>query len=162
MHKSIRQGLRHKNPGTHLCLPFNTLNPPRQTPYSAQGPQPMPKPADRMPPMPRVHALDPHESEQSWESAPQLLAALNGAHLGAWYWDIESGQVSWSRGTQALFGFDPHQPLPKDLEYLDLLPPEDRAKTVRAAHKNTPSPRNPNPRDPPSPISRHLRRNSIG
>ncbi|AZD28781.1 sensor domain-containing protein [Pseudomonas chlororaphis] len=94
----------------------------------------MPKPADRLPPMPRIHALDPKQSEQSWESAPQLLAALNGARLGAWYWDIESGQISWSRGTQALFGFDPRQPLPKDLEYLDLLPEEDRAKTIRAFH----------------------------
>lgn len=92
----------------------------------------MPKSVDRIPPMPRIQALDPKRSEQSWESAPQLLAALNGARLGAWYWDIERGQISWSRGTQALFGFDPRQPLPADLEYLDLLPPEDRAKTIRA------------------------------
>ena len=82
--------------------------------------------------MPRIQALDPHTSEQSWESAPQLLAALNGARLGAWYWDIERGLISWSRGTQALFGFDPRHPLPADLEYLDLLPPEDRPKTLRA------------------------------
>ena len=94
----------------------------------------MPKPADRIPPMPRIQAINPRDSEQSWESAPQLLAALNGARLGAWYWDIESGQISWSRGTQALFGFDPHQPLPENLEYLDLLPPEDRARTIRAFH----------------------------
>ncbi|WP_460163611.1 sensor domain-containing protein [Pseudomonas sp. S2_F03] len=94
----------------------------------------MPKSVDRIPPMPRIQALDPKRSELSWESAPQLLAALNGARLGAWYWDIERGQISWSRGTQALFGFDPHMPLPEDLEYLDLLPPEDRAKTVRAFH----------------------------
>src|SRR5471030_1063835 len=92
----------------------------------------MPKSVDRIPPMPRIQAIDPQRSEQSWESAPQLLAALNGAHLGAWYWDIERGQISWSRGTQALFGFDPKQPMPADLEYLDLLPPEDRAKTIRA------------------------------
>ncbi|AMB87634.1 histidine kinase [Pseudomonas agarici] len=94
----------------------------------------MPKHASRIPPLPRIHALDPNESEKSWESAPQLLAALNGARLGAWYWDIESGLISWSRGTQALFGFDPHQPLPKDLDYLELLPAEDRARTVRAFH----------------------------
>uniref|UniRef100_UPI003F981192 PAS domain-containing protein n=1 Tax=Pseudomonas sp. TaxID=306 RepID=UPI003F981192 len=94
----------------------------------------MPKHASRIPPLPRIHALDPHVSEQSWESATQLLAALNGARLGAWCWDIESGQVSWSRGTQALFGFDPHQPLPKDIDYLDLLPVEDRARTLRAFH----------------------------
>ncbi|WP_460149739.1 PAS domain S-box protein, partial [Pseudomonas sp. H3_D12] len=94
----------------------------------------MPKPADHLPPLPRIQALDPKRSEQSWDSAPQLLAALNGARLGAWSWDIDSGQISWSRGTQALFGFDPRQPLPADVDYLDLLLPEDRARAVRAFH----------------------------
>lgn len=94
----------------------------------------MPKPADHLPPLPRIQALDPKRSEQSWDSAPQLLAALNGARLGAWSWDIDTGQISWSRGTQALFGFDPRQPLPADVDYLDLLLPEDRARAVRAFH----------------------------
>ncbi|WP_434606887.1 PAS domain S-box protein [Pseudomonas sp. D2-30] len=94
----------------------------------------MPKPADHLPPLPRIQALDPKRSEQSWDSAPQLLAALNGARLGAWSWDIDTGQISWSRGTQALFGFDPRQPLPADVDYLDLLLPEDRARAMRAFH----------------------------
>jgi len=51
----------------------------------------------------------------SWQDAPRLLAALNGAHLGAWYWDIDSGRVSWSRGAQALFGLDPKQPLQRQI-----------------------------------------------
>lgn len=54
----------------------------------------MPKPADHLPPLPRIQALDPKRSEQSWDSAQQLLAALNGARLGAWSWDIDSGQIS--------------------------------------------------------------------
>ncbi|NBA94227.1 EAL domain-containing protein [Pseudomonas sp. R5(2019)] len=94
----------------------------------------MPKSAKGFPRLPRIHAADPQESEQTWESAPQLLAALNGANLGAWFWDIESGQISWSRGTQALFGYDPHHPLPNDLEYIDLLLPEDRRRTIQAFH----------------------------
>ncbi|MFQ6575595.1 sensor domain-containing protein [Pseudomonas sp. UM16] len=92
----------------------------------------MPKSANRFPRLPRIHAADPQALEQTWENAPQLLAALNGARLGAWFWDIETGQISWSRGTQALFGFDPEQPLPNDLDYLDLLPVEDRARTLQA------------------------------
>ncbi|GGU83277.1 hypothetical protein GCM10009504_44630 [Pseudomonas laurentiana] len=91
----------------------------------------MPKSANRFPRLPRIHAADPQESEQTWESATKLLAALNGAHLGAWFWDVESGRLSWSRGTQALFGFDPQQPLPNDLDYLELLPVEDRARTLQ-------------------------------
>ncbi|MBT2342290.1 MULTISPECIES: EAL domain-containing protein [Pseudomonas] len=94
----------------------------------------MPKSADPFPPLPRIQALDPKRAEQSWDSAPQLLAALNGARLGAWSWDIDTGQISWSRGTQALFGFDPRQPMPADVDYLDLLLPEDRARAVRAFH----------------------------
>jgi len=94
----------------------------------------MSKTANRFPRLPRIHAADPQESEQTWQSAPQLLAALNGARLGAWLWDIKSGRISWSRGTQALFGFDPDQPLPGDIDYLDLLSEEDRARTRQAFH----------------------------
>ncbi|MBA1202185.1 PAS domain S-box protein [Pseudomonas capeferrum] len=90
--------------------------------------------AHRFPRLPRIYAADPQESEQTWQNAPQLLTALNGARLGAWLWDIETGRVSWSRGTQALFGFDPHLPLPTDIDYLDLLPEEDRARTRQAFH----------------------------
>ncbi|RWU17921.1 histidine kinase [Pseudomonas alkylphenolica] len=92
----------------------------------------MPKSANRFPRLPRIHAADPQALEQTWENAPQLLSALNGARLGAWFWDVETGQISWSRGTQALFGFDPEQPLPNDVDYLDLLPPEDRTRALQA------------------------------
>ncbi len=94
----------------------------------------MRNPVDSLPPLPRIYALDPQEAEQSWESAPQLLAALNAARLGAWCWEIDTGRINWSRGTQALFGFDPRQPLPNDLDYLDLLAAEDRARVIRAFH----------------------------
>ena len=82
--------------------------------------------------LPRIHAADPHESEQAWGNAPQLLAALNAAHLGAWRWRIDEGTISWSRRTQALFGFDPDRPMAHDVDYLDLLPEEDRQRTVAA------------------------------
>ncbi|MFN3359638.1 MAG: PAS domain S-box protein, partial [Pseudomonas sp.] len=94
----------------------------------------MRNPVDPVPPLPRIYALDPQAAEQSWDSAPQLLAALYAARLGAWSWEIDTGRISWSRGTQALFGFDPRQPLPKDLDYLDLLASSDRGKVVRAFH----------------------------
>ncbi|SIQ28892.1 bifunctional diguanylate cyclase/phosphodiesterase [Aquipseudomonas alcaligenes] len=82
----------------------------------------------KQPPFPHIPALDPAEFEKTWQNAPLLLAALNGAHLGAWYWDIESGRVSWSRGAQALFGLDPKQPLRRTVDYIELIPEEDRAK----------------------------------
>lgn len=92
----------------------------------------MPKSLNLHARLPRIQAVDPKDTEASWESASQLLAALNGARLGAWFWDIERGLINWSRGTQALFGFDPQVRLSKDIDYLDLLPEEDRARTLQA------------------------------
>ncbi|MBC9250078.1 sensory box protein [Pseudomonas alcaligenes] len=90
----------------------------------------MPKSRKPQPPLPFIPALDPVEFEKTWHDAPRLLAALNGAHLGAWYWDIESGKVSWSRGAQALFGLDPKKPLPKRIDYIELIPEEERPSVI--------------------------------
>ena len=38
----------------------------------------MPKTVNRFLRLPRIPAADPQESEQAWQNAPQLLAALNG------------------------------------------------------------------------------------
>ncbi|WP_407311335.1 EAL domain-containing protein [Pseudomonas sp. nanlin1] len=89
----------------------------------------MHKSIQRSPRLPRIDSAAPDDSEQSWESAPQLLAALNGARLGAWLWDFDSGMISWSRGTRILFGLDQEQSMPETIDYLDLLPPEDRYRT---------------------------------
>ncbi|WP_410017105.1 PAS domain S-box protein [Pseudomonas sp. 5P_3.1_Bac2] len=79
------------------------------------------------PPLPYIPALAPTDFEKVWSDAPRLLRALDGARLGAWYWDIESGQISWSRGTRALFGLDPDLPLQKAVNYIDMIHPDDRA-----------------------------------
>ena len=91
----------------------------------------MAKSSDRRPPLPFIPALDPAEFESTWNDAPRLLRALNGAKLGTWYWDIESGRVSWSRGAQALFGLDPKQPLQRQVDYIELIPAEDRPDVLR-------------------------------
>ncbi|MHA6494485.1 PAS domain S-box protein [Pseudomonas borbori] len=91
----------------------------------------MAKSDNPLPPLPFIPALDPAEFEKAWSDAPRLLAALNGARLGAWYWDIESGRVNWSRGAQALFGLDPKHPLPKQVNYIDFIPDEDRGDIIR-------------------------------
>lgn len=91
----------------------------------------MAKSSSRLPPLPYIPALDPAEFEKTWDDAPRLLAALNGAQLGAWYWDVESGRVSWSRGAQALFGLDPKLPLRTRIDYIELIPEEDRGEVLR-------------------------------
>jgi diguanylate cyclase (GGDEF)-like protein/PAS domain S-box-containing protein len=84
-----------------------------------------------VPPLPYIPAADPAESEKTWHDTQHLLAALNGAQLGAWFWDVASGEVSWSRGAQRLFGLDPNQPLHTPLDYMALIPEEDRGAVMR-------------------------------
>jgi PAS domain S-box-containing protein len=88
------------------------------------------KSSDRRPPLPFIPTLDPAEFENTWSDVPRLLRALNGAKLGTWYWDIESGRVSWSRGAQALFGIDPQRPIRTQVDYIDLIPEEDRDEVL--------------------------------
>ncbi|WP_276489113.1 sensor domain-containing protein [Ectopseudomonas mendocina] len=90
----------------------------------------MARSTDQTPPLPHIPAMDPAEFEKTWQDAPRLLAALNGAHLGTWYWDIRSGQVNWSRGAQALFGLDPNRPVTRELHYMELIPEEERAEVL--------------------------------
>jgi len=94
----------------------------------------MARSTDQTPPLPHIPAMDPVEFEQTWQDAPRLLAALNGAHLGTWYWDIRSGQVNWSRGAQALFGLDPNRPVTRELHYIELIPEEERAEVLATFH----------------------------
>ncbi|GLZ85583.1 hypothetical protein Pres01_16340 [Metapseudomonas resinovorans] len=51
--------------------------------------------------------------------------------MGAWSWDIDSGQVNWSRGAQALFGLAPHRPLRHPVNYIQLIPEDDRVEVLR-------------------------------
>lgn len=90
---------------------------------------------DRTVVLPHIPALDPAAFEQAWDDTPRLLAALNGAKLGAWLWDIESGQISWSRGAQALYGLDASRPLSQRVDYLDLVPPEDHEHVLALFRK---------------------------
>ncbi|WXL24453.1 PAS domain S-box protein [Ectopseudomonas mendocina] len=90
----------------------------------------MATPTDRHPRLPYIPATDPAEFESTWNDAPRLLRALTGAKLGAWYWDIESGAICWSRGAQALFGLDPNHPLSSPVEYIDLIHEDDRPAVI--------------------------------
>ena len=86
----------------------------------------MPKPSDHLPPRPHIPASDPVEQEKAWQDAPRLLAALNGARLGAWHWELETGRINWSRGAQAIFGLDPNRPVRQPVDYFSLIPENER------------------------------------
>lgn len=86
---------------------------------------------DKRPPLPYVPALDPAEFEKTWHDSQHLLAALNGAGLGAWFWNVDTGEVNWSRGAQRLFGLDPNSPLSAPVDYMALIPEEERTEVMR-------------------------------
>lgn len=86
---------------------------------------------NKRPPLPYVPALDPAEFEKTWHDSQHLLAAINGAGLGAWFWNVDTGEVNWSRGAQKLFGLDPNAPLAAPVDYMALIPEEDRTEVLR-------------------------------
>ena len=66
-----------------------------------------------------------------WLNATHLLEALNAAQLGAWCWELESGDIHWSSGVHSLFGLDSPQALPTHIEHLGTLPFDDWPKAQR-------------------------------
>ncbi|MBS7663005.1 EAL domain-containing protein [Pseudomonas lalucatii] len=63
--------------------------------------------------------------ESAWDAAPRLLAALNGARLAAWHWDIEQGRLAWSPGVAALFGLPAAEPEQEAFDYFARIQAED-------------------------------------
>jgi PAS domain S-box-containing protein len=61
-----------------------------------------------------------------------LRAALEGAGIGSFSWDIDSGELSWSAEQERLFGFEPGS-FPGTREaFLERIHPDDREAVVKA------------------------------
>ncbi|WP_019408140.1 bifunctional diguanylate cyclase/phosphodiesterase [Pseudomonas psychrophila] len=76
--------------------------------------------------------VDLQTQGHNWLSAKHLLDALNAAQMGAWSWELESGDLQWSSGAHSLFGLDSQKGLPTNLEDLGTLPFDDWPKAQRA------------------------------
>jgi len=86
----------------------------------------MPKPPKAPTSVPFLPPLDPREIEASWQNAPRLIAVMNAAGLGAWAWNLKTGEAHWSRGTSVLFGRDPDAAPEQSRNYLELIHELDR------------------------------------
>jgi PAS domain S-box-containing protein len=61
-----------------------------------------------------------------------LRAALEGAGIGSFSWDIDSGELAWSAEQERLFGFEPGS-FPGTREaFLERIHPDDREAVVKA------------------------------
>jgi diguanylate cyclase (GGDEF)-like protein/PAS domain S-box-containing protein len=78
----------------------------------------------RIPPSPFIWHASDHEN--IWNDPALLLQALEGANLGTWCWDVDSGRLHWSESALALFGQDAPVALDQPLEYLHWVAEEDR------------------------------------
>ena len=65
------------------------------------------------------------------ENAERLRMAMHVAQIGAWEWQLASGQMTWSTDPEALFGF-PKASLGADLRMFRRLHPEDKENVERA------------------------------
>jgi len=59
------------------------------------------------------------------EEQEKLSLALHAAKMETWNWDVETGTVSWSEGTEALFGMGEGEFDGKYDTYLSLIYPDD-------------------------------------
>ena len=65
----------------------------------------------------------------------KLSLALQAAKMETWEWNIETGEVLWSDGIEALFGMEKGQFDGKYETYLGLIHPDDRSRTQQTISK---------------------------
>jgi PAS domain S-box-containing protein len=56
----------------------------------------------------------------------QLRLAHRAARLGAWHWDVASGQLTWDEGLRQLYGLEPGEQVTDLAGFLARVHPEDR------------------------------------
>jgi len=66
------------------------------------------------------------------ESEAGLAAAQRIAHIGSWYWDLQTDTARWSDETFRIFGLTPGQLEDHRRVFLELIHPEDRMAVDRA------------------------------
>ncbi len=67
-------------------------------------------------------------SEERAEDEARLRLALSAADLGTWEWIVPTDEVTWSDGTERIFGMAPGAFDGRYQTYLDAVHPEDRAR----------------------------------
>lgn len=66
------------------------------------------------------------------ENEERLRLALEASRVGAWDWNILTGQVRWAGNVESLFGLTPGSFTDAYTDYLDRIHPEDRDMVARA------------------------------
>lgn len=80
-------------------------------------------------------ARQPEGVATVWDESEILAEAVAIAHVGAWTWDISSGQLQWTDEVYRIFGLTPKE-FPATYEsFFDYVHPDDRER-IQAAIDN--------------------------
>jgi PAS domain S-box-containing protein len=66
------------------------------------------------------------------ESEAGLAAAQRIAHIGSWYWDVQTNTAHWSDETIRMFGLTPRQLEDQRQSFLEMIHPADRMRVDQA------------------------------
>ena len=76
------------------------------------------------------------QAEQSLrESEERLRLAYEGAHAGAWEWDLLTGENVWSEELWKVYGLEPHSVKPSYEAWRQIVLPDDLQRTERAVQE---------------------------
>jgi len=64
------------------------------------------------------------EKERAEKSEKNLKKSQELAHIGSWYLDVETNEVTWTEELYKMYGFDPSLPPPPYTEHMKLFTPE--------------------------------------
>ena len=74
--------------------------------------------------------------KQLHDSNESLQLALNGADLGMWDWNVQTGEVKFNQQLVKNFGYEAHELVPHVDTWEKMIHPDDRQKTMDALKPN--------------------------
>ncbi len=83
----------------------------------------------------RLRAAHAQAEQALRESEERLRLAYDGAHAGAWEWDLRTNENVWSEELWKVYGLEPHSVKPSYEAWRQLIHPEDRQRAERAAQE---------------------------
>ena len=83
----------------------------------------------------RLRAAHAQVEQSLRESEERLRLAYEGAHAGAWEWDLRTNENVWSEELWKVYGLEPHSVKPSYEAWRQMIHPEDRQRAERAVQE---------------------------
>ncbi|HXN47553.1 MAG TPA: PAS domain-containing protein [Bryobacteraceae bacterium] len=83
----------------------------------------------------RLRAAHAQAEQALRESEERLRLAYDGAHAGAWEWDLRTNENVWSEELWKVYGIEPHSVKPSYEAWRQVIHPDDRQRAERAVQE---------------------------